>query len=199
MSVDCTISNHDTMYIADVKNYLLAGLSAVQTINRVLSLVSLSKINSVLDFACGSGRVLRFLVKRFPDASFSACDTVKEMVDFCVERFGAKGYYSQPDFDSLSLGAEYDLIWCGSLVTHLTAKDIQKLLRFFERHLRPAGLAIVTLHGDHVAARLRAGHTCSLSPEFIQDLLKSYEQTGYGNAIYLGPERSCGAERSSLR
>lgn len=178
--MDCRISNYDDMYVDGGERYFLVGLSAIHVIHEVLKRVNVAGIQSVLDLPCGGGRELRFLVRRFPEAAVSACDIVAEHVEFCSRAFGVKGYYSKPDFDDLSLGEQYDLIWCGSLIPLLPAKDTSKLLRFFERHLRPGGLAIWTTMGDRSAERLKSGYHYGLPKESVLPLLQSYYETGYG-------------------
>src|SRR5205085_1205813 len=82
---------------------------------------------------CGYGRVLRFLVRRFPDARVTACELLPDAVRFCAATFNAIPAQSAYELDTLTLGARYDLIWCGSLATHLDARRTRELLPFFAR------------------------------------------------------------------
>jgi SAM-dependent methyltransferase len=43
--------------------------------------------------------------------------------------------------------AEFDLIWCGSLLTHLPADRIREFLELFDSRLSPGGLAVFTTSG----------------------------------------------------
>jgi cyclopropane fatty-acyl-phospholipid synthase-like methyltransferase len=69
--VDSRVSPRDDMYWADSANYLHIGLSGMRFVERVLEKVPGLQIKNVLDLPCGYGRVLRFLVERFPDARFT--------------------------------------------------------------------------------------------------------------------------------
>ena len=73
------------------------------------------------------------------------------MLDFCQRAFSAKTVRSDIDFNKLSLPGKYDLIWCGSLVTHLDELAAINLLKFFHSHLSPDGLCIFTTHGQYSA------------------------------------------------
>ena len=125
----------DTMY--DGKHYYRVGLSAISCINEAAKLAGLTKVGSILDLPCGSGRVLRFLVHQFPEAEITACELEPGPVEFCARTFGAQAAYSSPNLREVSLGKKFDLIWCGSLVTHLNDRSIRDLLRVFQRHHQP--------------------------------------------------------------
>ena len=58
----------------DGKHYYKVGLSAIRCINEALKLAGLTKVGSILDLPCGSGRVLRFLVHQFPEAEITGCE-----------------------------------------------------------------------------------------------------------------------------
>src|SRR5205085_9800968 len=91
---------------------------------------------------------------RFPDARVTACELLPDAVRFCAETFNAIPAQSAYELDTLTLGARYDLIWCGSLATHLDARRTRALVRFFARHLAPGGLLLFTTHGESVAGRI---------------------------------------------
>ncbi len=44
---------------------------------------------------------------------------------------------------------QFDLIWCGSLLTHLPEEKFRDALRLFSRSLAPGGIAVVTTHGRY--------------------------------------------------
>ncbi|HEX8422866.1 MAG TPA: class I SAM-dependent methyltransferase, partial [Pyrinomonadaceae bacterium] len=73
-AVESRISARDTMYTGDGAHYFKVGLSAMRVVEAALRAAKLSSVERVLDLPCGHGRVLRFLVRRFPSAAFTACD-----------------------------------------------------------------------------------------------------------------------------
>ena len=85
----------------------------------------------------------------------------------------------------MTLPARYDLIWCGSLITHLDAPRTRALLKFFARHLAPGGLLLFTAHGDFVAARIEAmAAFYGLNPQDIPALVAAYQRDGHGYLDY---------------
>ena len=179
------IFHNDGMYAGDGVRYFQVGLSAIRCLDEAMRQAGLNQVQSILDLPCGGGRVLRFLARRFPTAKIAACDLQREMVDFCAEEFAASPIYSSPDFDQLPIDVSFDLIWCGSLVTHLNAPGINSLLEFFARHLTPGGLAIFTTHGERARERMLDPHfDYGVSRESIAELTAAFRERGFGFASY---------------
>jgi SAM-dependent methyltransferase len=148
--VETRISAGDGMYTGDGAHYYKVGLAAIRSIEKAIDVAQLGSVKRILDLPCGHGRVLRFLVRLFPQAEITASDLDRKGVDFCARVFGTEAVYSEPNLDRFALGGQFDLIWCGSLVTHLNDKGIRALLAFSARHLVPEGLLIFTAHGERV-------------------------------------------------
>jgi SAM-dependent methyltransferase len=185
--VESRISPRDTMYTGDGAHYFKVGLSAMRSVEEASRRARLPSVRRVLDLPCGHGRVLRFLVRRFPGASFTACDLDRDGVDFCARTFGATPVYSAIDLDALSFDAPFDLIWCGSLITHLDATATRALFRLFARHLAPGGLLLFSAHGDFVARRMPSGEfDYMLTAAQVDGITRRYAGTGFGYEDYRG-------------
>jgi SAM-dependent methyltransferase len=183
--VDSRISYEDGMYKGDGAHYFKVGLSAIHCIDEALRAAQLDTVQSILDLPCGYGRVLRFLAQRFPDARITACELMPDAVRFCVAHFGAQPAQSAYNLAELTLPARYDLIWCGSLITHLDAARTRALLNFFARHLAPGGLLLFTTHGDFVAARVAdMADFYGLNRADIPALVADYARAGHGYLDY---------------
>jgi len=185
-------SPKDQMFKSDSNSYFFWGAQGLSTIQRFMSLVSLSTINSILDFPSGYGRVLRFLRAAFPPAEITACDIDRDGVDFCAKTFAARAVYSTVDMVTEPSLESYDLIWCGSLLTHVHATQWGNLLRLFSEHLSDSGLLIFTTHGRPNAERLRTKRNTfdrlGLSDWAIATILSDYERCGFGYQNYTGQE-----------
>jgi SAM-dependent methyltransferase len=178
---------NDTMYDGNGAHYYKVGLSAIKCINEALAQARLEEVRTILDLPCGSGRVLRFLAQRFPQAKLTACEIQAGPVQFCVRTFGAEPAYSSVNLDEVTLVKKFDLIWCGSLATHLNERDIVALLRLFARHLAAGGLVVFTTHGNFAANRLsRREFDYSVPEDQIERIGRDYRQSGYGFADYAG-------------
>jgi SAM-dependent methyltransferase len=195
--VSSRIYYQDGMYNEDGAHYYKVGLSAIHCIDEALARANLRDVSTILDLPCGSGRVLRFLVHRFPDAEITACELASGAVEFCARTFGAQPALSALNLDEVSLGKEFDLIWCGSLVTHLNETGITALLKLFQRHLTTGGLMIFTTHGDFVHRRLPTqDFDYGLTGEQIEQIGIDYPKTGYGFEDYPG-EKDYGVSLTS--
>ena len=131
--VSSRIYFNDGMYDGDGAHYFKVGLSAIHCIDEALERAKLTEVRTILDLPCGSGRVMRFLRQRFPQCTGSPPASWKlGRVEFCVRTFGAEPALSSLNLDEVSLGKQFDLIWCGSLVTHLNEHGIAALFRLFQ-------------------------------------------------------------------
>jgi len=181
------VSAGDGMYTGDGRHYFKVGLSAIRSIEEAIDAARIGSVKRILDLPCGHGRVLRFLVRRFPQAEITASDLDRKGVDFCADVFGTEAIYSSPSLDQFSLQGQFDLIWCGSLVTHLNDAGIRALLAFFARHLQPDGLLIFTTHGEQVIQRLLAREfEYGIAGESVAPIIEAYRKEGFGFADYPG-------------
>jgi len=179
----------DGMYHGDGRYYFRVGLGAIHLIDEALERANLNDVRSILDLPCGGGRVMRFLVHRFPEAEITACELASGAVEFCARTFGAQPAFSSVHLDEVSFGRRFDLIWCGSLVTHLNKTGIVTLLRLFRRHLSDNGIMIFTTHGDFVARRMPGrDFDYGLDPEQIDRIGIDYPKIGYGFEDYPGEQ-----------
>jgi SAM-dependent methyltransferase len=197
--IESRISPRDTMYTGDGAHYFKVGLSALRVVEEAVRRARLESVERVLDLPCGHGRVLRFLAQRFPRAAFTACDLDRDGVDFCARVFGATPVYSKTDLDALAFDTRFDLIWCGSLITHLDAPQTRALFRLFARHLAPGGLLLFSAHGDFVARlRMPSGEfDYMLTAAQVQTITGRYAATGFGYEDYREGEGGYGVALTS--
>jgi SAM-dependent methyltransferase len=178
----------DTMFIpGQADHYLKVGLSAMRCIDTSLenSNAVLDPAPSILDFPCGHGRVLRFLRARYPSSAITVSEIDVNALEFCEETFKCRGVVSSPDFDTLALPGPFDLVWCGSLLTHLPEDETKGLLRLIFRHLSPNGTCIITTHGKLSVDRISSGaNFYGLTKAAEREMLSQFEKTGYGYADY---------------
>ncbi|WP_338665120.1 class I SAM-dependent methyltransferase [Pararoseomonas sp. SCSIO 73927] len=177
------VSPADTMFAGSSEHYLHVGLSALSVIDA--SLLGSPAPQTILDLPCGFGRVTRVLRARYPRAMITVCDLDRAGVDFAAATFGARGVYSEPNFRDLNFGQTFDLIWVGSLLTHLPEHQTRQFLDFALRHMGTESRLIVTSHGDYVATRLRSWDY-GLGEPAARGLLGQWLVDGYGYRGYGG-------------
>jgi SAM-dependent methyltransferase len=202
--ISLKVSASDYMYVDGWStSYLTGGLSAGRVIRA--SLDAAGKVMSggaILDFPCGYGRVLRFLKEMFPDSRVVGVEIDTEALNFCRRTFSVEGYASSPvrSFTSLCLPLKFDLIWCGSLITHVDRQAALDLLAFFCRHLADGGVCVFTTHGSKVAdemADVKTKHS-DFTDEGVRKAVREYQETGYGYANYAWADHQSPSQGVSL-
>lgn len=182
--VDVHVDPRDTMHAGDTAHYLRVGLSAIRCIEGD-GQPPVAPPRRVLDLPCGHGRVLRALAAAYPGAQLTASDIDRDGVDFCARRFGAQPVYSSAAIGSVDLPGEQDLVWCGSLATHLDEAATRALIAKLASTLAPGGRLAVTTHGRSVADRIRCGEAdYQLDAPGVERLLAGYDTNGFGYADY---------------
>ena len=136
-----------------IQGYASTGRQAVELIARALEAreKTLEDAGRVLDFGCGHGRVLRYLAQRVPPDRITVCDLDHRAARFCVEEFGVKSIPGSTDLDRVPLES-YDVIWMGSVLTHLDREDAKALLRALTSVLLPGGAMVFTTLGPSTLA-----------------------------------------------
>jgi SAM-dependent methyltransferase len=196
--VDETISPHDNMFQAERReHYFAVGRGAVAIIALAMIKAGRDRFTNVLDLPCGSGRVMRHLVRFLPEASVVASDIDSDHVQFCARQFGAVPLLSRQDVRQVTLDRPIDLLWCGSLLTHFSADRFKEALGHMVGWLAPGGIAIFTLHGRWSVRR--QGHTPYkyIDDETFAPIVEGVSRDGFGYADY--PDREWGLSVSLPR
>ncbi|MCK4666514.1 class I SAM-dependent methyltransferase [Candidatus Dependentiae bacterium] len=169
---------HDENYI----RYFYIGISALKNIYSSLFYANLNtdSISNVLDFASGYGRVLRWLQYLFKNADITCSDINEEAVNFCKETFGVEGVISNSDFSKLNFNKKFDVIWIGSLLTHLNEENWYICLKRLKCFLKQNGILIFSTHGEDFINKLKAGKTYNRSPKQIKKAINDYNKFGFG-------------------
>jgi SAM-dependent methyltransferase len=122
---------HGAMPLKILKEYFHTGAEAADYIYGFAP-----KAKKILDFGCGYGRVSRFLKVRFPEAELLVSDPKKSAMDFQIENLKTIADDHSP----------VNLIFAGSVFTHLPKKLFQNSLHELMTRLIKGGALILTLH-----------------------------------------------------
>lgn len=178
-TVSRQIAEHDAMFKGDtIERYLMVGRSAIEMIALAMIAARKADIASVLDLPCGAGRVTRHLRAFFPEADLFVSDIDKRGERFAAETFGARAIEASPDF-SKPLGRQFDLIFCGSLLTHLPERRFVEAIDWFTAALAPNALLVLTLHGRR-ADHLQRTVYRHIEPAKWQRLREAAHSGGFG-------------------
>lgn len=143
---------------------------------------------AVLDFACGWGRLLRFLVRTVPPSNIWASDIQHDAVDFVSREFGVHGIYSDADPDAFKPDRQFDFIWVASLFSHLPADLFRAWLAKLTSVLSPRGVLAFSVHDERLrpagAAMPSQGILYTTTSE-IEELDSSVYGTSFVSEAYV--------------
>ena len=100
----------------------------------------------VLDFACGYGRLLRFLSLSLPRSNLWAAEIQEDALSFVCERFGVQRIPSPGAPADFRPPRRFDLIWVASLFSHLPGHLFEAWLRRLLECLDEGGVLCFSVH-----------------------------------------------------
>lgn len=138
----------DDAYLA----YMQSGWRMLNVIHQVADFAfdGSSNVRSFLEFACGYGRFTRHLVMKYPVACITVSDIYREAVDWQHRQFGVCGVYSTPSPNEFPLVTSFDMIFVGSLFSHLPETLFEQWLNRLFNMLNPGGVIIFSVHDCHL-------------------------------------------------
>lgn len=184
---DRVIAAGDSMFRGDRDHYFaVAGDGLRACLHALQGAGHNTPPRRILDFGCGYGRVLRVLRAAFPSAELIASDMEHEGAEYCRTAFGAMNLPSSTRIREISQVHDIDLIWSGSVLTHLDAPEWRELFHYFRQALAPNGVAVITTHGRRMAHYMKQGRSYGLRPEDTHRVLDQYHNSGFGYVDYPG-------------
>jgi SAM-dependent methyltransferase len=134
----------------DLVHYVSDARSAMENLEASLAAVGRTwdDVTACLDLPSGYGRVTRLLAERLGPERVTACDVDRQGVRFCVEELGVAGIVADPDPARTRFPRRYDLVFVGSLLTHLGEGATSAMLRSIVTTLAADGLLVFTTQGE---------------------------------------------------
>lgn len=185
LAVDRTVAPRDGMVAAGLEEqYFDLGRRALELIQFSSVLCDKPHYPRILDLPCGHGRVLRWLRAHYHYADITACDLDRDGVDFCAQQFRATPVYSRPNLSELNFDAQFDLIWVGSLVTHLDEKRWLETLDCLVRWTKECGVIVFSTQGRTVTSLLARGRRNVAENIDKPALLEEFARRGFAYQRY---------------
>ena len=170
------------MYASNDVHYLTCGASALNVIVSAVEIAGALPA-SILDFGSGAGRVTRWLRAAYPKAGIWVTDIREDDLAFCKRTLGAKPFLSGTNVGVLASPSSFDLIWVGSVVTHLSEDASEALTRKLASWLNPGGLLIMSMHGRFALARAPKFDYYAITSGWDK-LMEGLVSRGFGYADY---------------
>ena len=124
---------------------------------------------------------MRYLRAAFPEASLTGCDVLEFQVRFVERTFGATGVVGTGEPEEIELPGPYDLIWSGSLLTHIGGERWMRFVKLFESVLAPGGVVVFTAYGRNIVKEVRNGNNhLGMTADQAEEILREYDETGFG-------------------
>jgi SAM-dependent methyltransferase len=184
--VERRVAPGDGMYKGNDNQYLEVGANALHLIRLAFEADnrSAAQIERILDYACGFGRVLRWLRAAFPSARIVAADTDARAVAAVQQLFDLDAVRLDRSLQE-NISQDFDLIWMGSLATHLPQDQLKALFARLTSLLAWGGILVATTHGPYVVQRIATGERLyNLDQQGVAELLNEYKRSGYGFSPY---------------
>ncbi len=133
----------------DVDGGTAAYFSSAAQIARTVERLADESPQRVLDFGCGFGRVTRLLCACYGKDRVTASDLIEDAVTFQQEVLGCLGFVSAKDPKDVAWPSKrFDLIYVGSLFTHLPTATFSAWLEALFGRLEPGGNLLFSVHDE---------------------------------------------------
>lgn len=110
----------------------------------------------VLDFGCGTSRVLRYMVEFLPGPQYYGSEVFRDNIDYGKSVFPEVIYLHHDNHPSIDVpDRTFDIIYAYSIFTHLEEKLHLKWLSELHRILQNEGIIILTIHGKTILKRCK--------------------------------------------
>lgn len=170
--MDRTVAPHDSLYgvyarEGNVEHYFASAARQVEQLDALLAAhcrKTLAGIDSIADYACHYGRLLRALRAARPDARLYAYDIDPDAVEFCVRRFHCIGRVAGWKADVPGDVGRHELLVAASLLTHTGLDFFHRVLALWRALLAPGGLLCFTYLGRDYLERWRDGELAHYGP-----------------------------------
>lgn len=134
----------------DANWFLKSGKSSAGVIREILANngLAIEDFDSILDFGCGIGRIMRHWNK-LDNVELHGTDYNPDLLSWCRDnlkfaKFGVNGLQSKLDYED----GKFDFIYAWSVFTHLTEPQHFHWIAELSRLLRPGGYLFFTTNGE---------------------------------------------------
>lgn len=172
---------------AVLADYFLRGLGSFRAFDAVCRAFVGKAAPRTLEFACGFGRVTRFLVEAVERGQLFVSDLQDDALQFQADHFGVQTLRSSYSPDAFQPDRSFDVIHCNSLFSHLPDRTFRAWLSRLTALLAPDGILLFTVHDESLipADRRDAGGITFRAVSESDRLIKSEYGSTWVSAAYV--------------
>jgi 2-polyprenyl-3-methyl-5-hydroxy-6-metoxy-1,4-benzoquinol methylase len=150
-SLDVASAEPAFRYYRAVEMYFAGGAWNVAEVEKTLADAgfALDEARSLLEFACGYGRLTRHLVHKLDPGRITVSDIDARGVDFLTAELGVSGFHSARTARQLTHDGRYDMVVVVSLFSHLPLEHWRPWLERLGEMLNPGGVLWFSTGGMH--------------------------------------------------
>lgn len=137
----------------------------------------------ILDFGGAYGRCSRVFVEEFPDATVTVHDRIEDCIIFCRDVLGQDVAQTEEEIPR----NYFDLIWCGSVFTHLPQNRWEYTFELLSDCLRPNGHLVFTTSSERATIgieKVKNKPNYGVPIEAKGRFVNSYRKYGYAFQQY---------------
>ncbi len=109
----------------------------------------------ILDFGCGCGRTITWLLRDYPDFEFHGVDVDSEAIEWCRTHLAGANFLVNRVLPPLPYSDCYfQIVYCLSVFTHLNEAMQDAWLSEQHRIIKPGGAIVLTIHGRNATRNL---------------------------------------------
>lgn len=141
----------------DARSYLLVGETCAEDLRRATRLIGreLSSFQRILDFGCGSARVLRHLRDLPVSCRLYGTDIDPEAIRWCRQAIPFATFQRNEAWPPLPFpSSSFDLIYAFSVFTHIDEEMQNAWLAELKRVAASRGTVVLTTHGAYAQSDL---------------------------------------------
>lgn len=135
----------------DASWYVKSGKLGAQSIQDILreNALDIKEFDSILDFGCGVGRVIRYWHK-LRGSQIYGTDYNQELITWCEENIKFAHFQTNQLSGPLDYeDGKFDFIYALSVFTHIKEENQIMWMNELTRVLKPGGFLLITVHGDY--------------------------------------------------
>jgi SAM-dependent methyltransferase len=144
----------------------------------------IDRARRVLDFGCGTSRILRYFVEFMPGPRYYGSEVFKDNIEWGRKAFPEVMYIEQGHLPPLPVQEHtFDLVYAYSIFSHFDQVPFRSWLREFARIINPGGLLIITVQGWTILKRCLSdpmmAASLSMTDVELGRISSQFEESGF--------------------